>query len=1525
MKVYICDKNKIQVYTLPNKVEDEFIIDYKSSLGIDETITMTAQENEWYILSNFGVTIYKNDIETPKCKLENNGIYKIKYKDIDEYIKMYSFNVPIENDYYLLENRNEIIIDNNQDSAIYYKNNNILSNHLRIHKENGIWILDINDNQNKIVYVNQKRVTKTCLQIGDVIFVEGLKLIWMNTYIIINKNMPNVMVRLKSFNKEDYLGNSNKYNPVKETEKNANLYNEEQVFFHTPRLRDKIGEKIIKIDKPPTSEKQDEMPAFITYGATVMMGISSSITGFIAIFNVASGKATVLGSMVEIVVCLSMILGMVMFPVVQAKLKKRISKKKEEKRQTRYSEYINNKRNEIEEEIKNENRILFENNLSASEIENAITEMKSEVWCREISEDDFLSLRLGLGTRDASIEVELSLEDFTLDDDNLREEAKKIKEQNYTLEDVPITISLVQNNILPIIINDNYKNKKEYINWLMIQLMTYYSGVDLKIAIFTTEDNKDKWEYFKYISHCYDQEKKIRLFATLEDEYKELTSYIEEEFEKRENAKIDDGRSKESDGRAKEKYKNFDKYFLLITDNYLGIKNYEIMNNIMDKENIGFSVLILENTMSLIPSKCKSFIEINEENGTIYNREDEENKQVIFKPEIFNNDINIYSRKIANIPAYSLKTVMSLPTTYNFLEMYKVGKIEQLNISNRWVTNDPTIGLGAAIGIKEDGKIMKLDLHEKNHGPHGLIAGSTGSGKSEFIITYILSMAINYNPKEVQFILIDYKGGGLAGAFENKLTKTKIPHLIGTITNLDTNEMTRTLVSINSEIKRREKLFNETRDMLGESTVDIYKYQRYYREGKVKEPIAHLFIISDEFAELKQQQPEFMDELVSTARVGRSLGIHLILATQKPAGVVNDQIWSNSRFKVCLKVQNTEDSNEMLKRPEAAGIKEKGRFYLQVGTNEIFELAQSAWTGAKYVPTERIVKSYDDSIDIIDNIGNIVNTINDKTEEILNINQGDQLTNIVKFLSDIAERDKISVKPLWLPKIPELVYLPNLIQKYSYKYTPYKFETIIGEYDMPAKQKQDLLKIDIVNSGNILITGSAGSGKENMLTTMIYSLVLGHSPNEINVYIYDFGSEMLKTFSSMPHVGDVILTDDKEKISNSVRFFERELSRRKEILAEYGGAYNLFLSKSEKKMPLILVVANVFEALLEKYPQDGDRLNRILRDGYKYGIVFVASTLGVNSIGAFTKQLFTQKIATQLNDNYDYKYVYKAPLGLVPSKCFGRGIITIDDYGYEFQTAYIYKKSEVIETIKKLCINKREKYNKIPSIPIIPTKINAETLNQYIEKKSIIPLGVNIDNSEVVKHKFENHKILQIIGNKVLNNNNFISELIEIIKETENWYVKVIDFAQMNLFDPNNDYITSNYTPAMKELASTNKKEKMLYIVLGVNKIYDLVLDEGVRLFFDTLHNINSINNTEIILIDNYPGYSKVSDEEYLKDNIASLWLGEDIKIQNIIDSSIISTSDSNEEMAGLGFYITDGKYQSIKVIGTNKETERIF
>ena len=198
-------------------------------------------------------------------------------------------------------------------------------------------------------------------------------------------------------------------------------------------------------------------------------------------------------------------------------------------------------------------------------------------------------------------------------------------------------------------------------------------------------------------------------------------------------------------------------------------------------------------------------------------------------------------------------------------------------------------------------------------------------------------------------------------------------------------------------------MFNEARDKLDESTIDIYKYQSLYRKGLVDKPISHLFIISDEFAELKDQRPEFMDQLISTARIGRSLGVHLILATQKPSGVVSEQIWSNSRFKVCLRVQDASDSNSMIKTPDAAMLKTTGAFYLQVGFNEYYGLGQSAWAGAKYHPSDIVRTEIDDSVQLIDNLGNI------KERELCHLRLENEAASLQELADMMSEKFKKTI------------------------------------------------------------------------------------------------------------------------------------------------------------------------------------------------------------------------------------------------------------------------------------------------------------------------------------------------------------------------------------------------------------------------------------------------------------------------------------------------------------------------------------
>ena len=277
-----------------------------------------------------------------------------------------------------------------------------------------------------------------------------------------------------------------------------------------------------------------------------------------------------------------------------------------------------------------------------------------------------------------------------------------------------------------------------------------------------------------------------------------------------------------------------------------------------------------------------------------------------------------------------------------------------------------------------------------------------------------------------------------------------------------------------------------------------------------------------------------MDELISISRIGRSLGVHLILATQKPAGVVNEQIRSNSKFAICLKVQSVEDSMDVIRKPDAAKLKSAGQFYMQVGNDDYFNLGQSAWAGAAYFPKETTKKNVDNSVEFISNIGTSIKTLSDNNEQKAK-SEGEQLTNIVRYMYNIAKEEGISARNLWLENVPETIFVENIRKKYHIKNKENNVFAIVGEYDDPYHQCQGPVNLDISQGGNIVVYGNAESGKETLLSTLIYDAITQYSPDQVQFYIIDFGSEALKIYKNSPHVGDIVLLGEDEKLN---RLFE---------------------------------------------------------------------------------------------------------------------------------------------------------------------------------------------------------------------------------------------------------------------------------------------------------------------------------------------------------------------------------------------------
>ena len=1033
MKLFIADNCRLTKFNLPKEVQESFLITYKPYNSKKEyTISIESNDNNWVFKSNGLVNLIQNGSIALDAILSDYSTHQLEITGDKEPKFLYCIPSIEQN----LTDINTfgiqtITIGNNNNCNIFYANNIFPDCYATISNQNGESIITTSSNG---IYLNGIEVKQSSLKIGDVIFIHGLKIIYMGNFLRINNPLNSVIINgLQGYSGLQMIDNSN-YEKINSEELDIDLYQDEEYFYHTPRIKEFITKSHVVINDPPAPEKDNSLPFLLSMGSSLTMAASSLISSYTVIYSLKSGTQSMSSVIPSLLMCVIMLFGSVLMPKLTSQYQKKQKEKREELRQNKYGKYLEEKEAEIKTILNKQTNILKENYPDSKTCYGIITSKNKKLWERNIQDDDFLSLRLGVGDDDTQLEIEAPQKVFTLEEDNLRERVFSIVEASKKLKNVPILTNLKQQKITSIICEIN--DKKGYVNNLIMQLIAMQSAVDLKIVFLTDNLNED-YEYMKYLPHLWSEDKKVRFYANSLSEMKTISEYLEKELKDRKEKIKENKNNLEAEKKIEEnkEYMNFSTYYLIVTDHYKKTKDLSIINDILKVDkNIGFSMLIIDDNLKDVPTECQNFIYVKEKGSHLIESKEDNNVIKDFELEpILNYDMNYISGYLSNIPISAKQGASELPKSLNFLEMYNVSKIEQLNILNRWKENDPTISLKVPIGVHADRDLFILDLHEKAHGPHGLIAGSTGSGKSEFIITFVLSMAINYHPEEVAFVLIDYKGGGLAGAFENREKGISIPHLAGTITNLDVSEMNRTLVSINSELKRRQSEFNKARDSLGEGTIDIYKYQRFYREGKVKEPIPHLFIISDEFAELKSQQPDFMDELISTARIGRSLGVHLILATQKPSGVVNDQIWANSKFKICLKVQDRSDSMEMLRRPEAASIKETGRFYLQVGYDEYFDIGQSGWSGAKYVPSDRVIKKVDDTIEFIDNLGNVYKVVSDdedkkiqKTEDL-----GEQLTNIVKYIVDLAKKQNIKTKMLWLSSIPDKIYVEGLKVKYN--------------------------------------------------------------------------------------------------------------------------------------------------------------------------------------------------------------------------------------------------------------------------------------------------------------------------------------------------------------------------------------------------------------------------------------------------------------------------------------------------------------
>ena len=1482
MIIYFLEANKLFSFKLPVTVTGSYMItDYDINGNKRNLVSVDGVNGKWIVRDSDDTKIYRGGTSL--------GEYELALYTFDELVvygneRILMYTAPlIDETYkpYTISSDNSISISGSGADINFTL---LGSEKMELTYKKGVISFE-NKSKKYNAYLNNKCITNSTIGSGDILFILGLRIYFMGNSLFIN--YPNGQVTINNQKMSTYVEELAAQDVQVSNNAYHDFYDEKDYYYKTPVFLTSLDPLTTEVALPSAKPNTKRDPLAMKIIPSAVMSISSILMTYFTLLNYSAGKTDNESMIMALVAAAVMLLSSIVWPFVERFYEKSVDFMAQRNRVVRYTKYLKKKEKLFIEANKRQTAGLHDRYLPAEELANVIKEKSPTLFNRNMDSDLFLSLSLGTGKVELNSNIVFDRQEYTEVDDELIDKAGALIEKYRIIENAPYSINLRKKKAVAFIGDDNLKNK--YMDSLLLQIATYHSYHDLKLIILTDDSRSGTLDYLKLTKFCLSDDYKQRYYASNIDEALTLSGMLNKELQQRINTKDDTI--------------TFKPYYLIVSDSIALYRNLELVNTVLNtQENLGFGLIAFDSKINNIPDGVKNFVYYSENEANSFTSNMTEANENKFKPTFVPNTNLVRSSisLIANTPLKNNKMAeLSLPESVGFLEMYGVGKIEQLNILKRWQTSDITNSLAAPVGIGTDGNIINLDLHEANHGPHGLVAGMTGSGKSEFIVTYLLSLALNYSPSEVQFVLIDYKGGGLAGAFENRKTGVKLPHLVGTITNLDKSEMKRTLVSINSELHRRQRLFNEAKEVLNTGTIDIYKYQQLVRDKKLTEPLAHLFIVCDEFAELKAQQPDFMDELVSTARIGRSLGVHLILATQKPSGVVDDQIWSNSKFKVCCKVQTTEDSSEMINRPDAAFLKEAGRFYLQVGYDQYFVLGQSGYSGRLYYPSDKIKSTVSTDINFINNIGNVTSTSAVAKTDDKQVSQGEELVCLNSYLVSLAEQIGFKNQQLWLPSIPDKIIYQDIYNKYQSEVTPKPFviEPLIGEYDDPSNQKQGPVKLDLTKLGNIFINGLAGYGKSTMLSTIVYSTILTHSPEEVNFYIVDLATEALLKYRNAPQVSEVMGNSDSEKIEKLLYFLRQEIVIRKKHYAMNGGTFDLEKQKGRCSFPNIVVMINGAEIFAEKFEKLFEEiLPAVARDSSKYGIYVILTGASELALGFANKDNFKSKIFTRLNEDSDYMGL--SSNNLVPKAVPGRGIIEIGEDGYEFQTAINFD-FDVADRNLELVIDKLNQVYQIkaPKLPVIPRTVRIDSFKNQVIALNSMPIGFEVKSACPRFYDFTDYLTVILYGRET-SASNFLratTKLFSYLDKTKNIVLSGLNDFEIETND-NIKFYKENFKAILDVLSKNfaevaTKEDAPTYIVTILaytsinNHLKEMKREDPSVVTLDDLI-VNNQNNTKVKFI--------VADDITTMKNI------DDYAWYNLFDGSkgiILSAENDDQEV----------------------------
>ena len=889
---------------------------------------------------------------------------------------------------------------------------------------------------------------------------------------------------------------------------------------------------------------------------------------------------------------------------------------------------------EIHESVRREQHQRRMSSPGAAELRLIANTPTRRLWERRPTDPDHLHVRLGLSDASSHVDVEDMAEP---------EHRRKSRGQ---MAAVPVIVSLQEAGVVGVAGPGPWPRRRAA--WMLGQLGLLQSPRDVQMYVLAASTNADEWVWASWLPHMRPAlgQDAVALFGTTVETTAARVSELAQIISERRAAANDLG-PRES---------TFTPSIVVVLDGARRLRSLPgVVSVLRDGPSVGVRVICLDGDEQQLPEECTAVVLARPEGGMLLRRQNTDDVEGILPDELTHSWFDEVARVIAPLHDVTASNTDSLiPDSARLVEVLGAETIEADQVAAKWQLSRGTTE--AIVGVSLDGP-FSLDL--VRDGPHGLVAGTTGSGKSEFLQTLVASLALANSPATMNFVLVDYKGGA---AFSQCAL---LPHTVGMVTDLDSHLVERALTSLRAELTYRERILATA------AAKDLEDYLEAQRRGNGGPTLPRLTIVIDEFAAMAKELPDFVSGLVSIAQRGRSLGIHLILATQRPSGVISAEIRANTNLRVALRMTDRSESTDVIETADAAGIakSQPGRAFARLGHTSLIPF-QTARVGGRRLNTA-ITEQLEPALIIRLSPDQLGAPAPQRAITLRHVADDTDLSALVATLSSANQLLGLAApRSPWLPPLSTQIGLNHLP-------TPGKPASFAwGLEDLPSSQLQTPATIDLDTFGHMYVIGAPGSGRSTALRTIAASAASQIDARSLHIYGIDCGNGALAVLDELPHAGAIVQRSQTERTVRLIAKLRTELGIRQQLL---GRGNHADISEQREHagagdaLSHVLVVIDRWENFSASFSEvDGgiliDVVQELLRDGATAGIHLVIA--GDRALLSSRMSVLTDDmLILRLTDRLDYSMAGINHRSLPEHIPAGRGFRSIN--GREIQTAIL--------------------------------------------------------------------------------------------------------------------------------------------------------------------------------------------------------------------------------------------------------------